>query len=64
MPKPKPKPEFGKHRTCSQCGISESDSVRIVEILMPPQIIHKTSYCERHLDQVLDNERNKKASIR
>jgi hypothetical protein len=62
--KPKPKSEFGKHRTCSQCNVVESDTVIILEVIMPPQIIRRTQYCSNCLDQILDNERNKKADIK
>jgi len=66
MPKPKQptKPgEYGKYITCSQCGVKETDSVKVLEILMPPQIVARTQYCSNCLGQILDNERNKKASI-
>ena len=65
MPKPKQlKPDYGKYRTCSQCGVKETDSVKVLEILMPPQIVARTQYCSNCLDQILDNERNKKADIK
>ena len=65
MSKPKPTiSEYGRFRTCSQCGVKETDSVKVLEILMPPQIVTRTQYCSSCLDIILDNERNKKADIK
>jgi hypothetical protein len=51
-------------RVCSRCTTKESDTVKVYEILMPPQIVARTQYCESCLDIILDNERNKKADIK
>jgi hypothetical protein len=49
------KPEFGKHRICSSCQAKESETLQIIDIILPPTIPRRQSICRPCLQVAIDS---------